>query len=131
MAATQKLKADLYAPLCPSRTVLDHLMSRWGVLVLLVLLERTWRFRELGRKVGGVSEKMLAQTLQHLEVDGFVRREAFPEIPPRVEYSLTPMGREAAQRVQGLALWVEANVGRVLSARAVGAKKVAARRSAS
>ncbi len=85
-------RGDLYAPACPSRGVLDHVTSRWGVLVLVALLEGTHRFSELRRKVAGVSEKMLAQTLQALEEDGFVLREVYPVIPPRVDYSLTPMG---------------------------------------
>ncbi len=108
---------NVYAPDCPSRAILEHLTSRWGVLVLLALLERTYRFRELSRKVSGVSEKMLAQTLQALEADGFVHREAFPEIPPRVEYSLTPLGREAAGHVRHLVVWIEENVGRLVKAK--------------
>lgn len=87
------------------------------MLVLIALLERTYRFRELSRKVSGVSEKMLAQTLQALEADGFVHREAFPEIPPHVEYSLTPLGREAAGHVRHLAVWIEENVGRFVKAK--------------
>lgn len=110
--------ADVYAPACPSRGVLEHVTSRWGVLVLVALLAGTHRFSELRRKVNGVSEKMLAQTLQTLETDGFVHREVFPEIPPRVEYSLTGLGQDAAVRVQSLVLWIEGNVERVLAARA-------------
>lgn len=111
------LTADVYAPNCPTRGILEHVTSRWGVLVLVALLEGTHRFSGLRRKVGGVSEKMLAQTLQTLEADGFVHREVFPEIPPRVEYSLTALGQDVAIRVQGLVLWIEGNVGRVLAAR--------------
>lgn len=110
-------RGDVYAPACPSRGILEHVTSRWGVLILVALLEDTHRFSELRRKVGGVSEKMLAQTLQTLEADGFVHREVFPEIPPRVEYSLTPLGREAAAHVQTLVQWIEGNLGRVLAAR--------------
>ena len=83
--------------------VLEHVTSRWGVLVLAALLERSYRFSELRREVGGVSEKMLAQTLQTLERDGFVHRDAKPVIPPRVDYSLTELGREAAEQVWALA----------------------------
>jgi DNA-binding HxlR family transcriptional regulator len=86
------------------------------VLALVALMERTHRFSELRRRIGGVSEKMLAQTLQVLEADGFVARTAFPEIPPRVEYALTPLGREVAAPLGALSGWVEANVGRVLAA---------------
>ncbi|HSM93274.1 MAG TPA: helix-turn-helix domain-containing protein [Anaeromyxobacteraceae bacterium] len=108
---------NLYAPACPSRGVLDHVTSRWGVLVLVALMERTHRFSELRRRVGGVSEKMLSQTLQALEADGFVKREVFPEIPPRVEYSLTSLGEEVSARVEALADWIEGNLGRILAAR--------------
>lgn len=104
-------------PLCPSRLILEHVTSRWGVLVLTALLERSYRFSELRREVGGVSEKMLAQTLQTLERDGFVHRDAKPVIPPRVDYSLTPLGSEAAERVSALARWTERQVDAVQAAR--------------
>ncbi|MCP3097943.1 helix-turn-helix transcriptional regulator [Myxococcus sp. K15C18031901] len=116
--AQDALRGDLYAPQCPSRGVLEHVTSRWGVLALVALLEGgTHRFSALRRKVAGVSEKMLSQTLQALEADGFVQREVFPEVPPRVEYTLTPLGHEVAGRVKGLAEWIEANLGRILTAR--------------
>ncbi|MFJ8858430.1 winged helix-turn-helix transcriptional regulator [Streptomyces sp. NPDC102451] len=100
-------RPDVNQQNCPSRLVLEHVTSRWGVLVLAALLERSYRFSELRRIVGGVSEKMLAQTLQTLERDGFVDRDAKPVIPPRVDYSLTPLGREAADQVWALARWAE------------------------
>ncbi|MDJ0464354.1 helix-turn-helix domain-containing protein [Streptomyces sp. H27-C3] len=102
---------------CPSRVVLEHVTSRWGVLVLAALLERSYRFSELRREIGGVSEKMLAQTLQTLERDGFVDRDAKPVIPPRVDYALTELGREAADQVWGLARWTERRMDLVLRAR--------------
>ncbi|MEV6860428.1 helix-turn-helix domain-containing protein [Streptosporangium subroseum] len=102
---------------CPSRLVLEHVTSRWGVLVLAALLERSYRFSELRRQVGGVSEKMLAQTLQALERDGFVHRDAKPVIPPRVDYSLTPMGHEVAEQVWTLSRWVESRLDNVFEAR--------------
>jgi len=111
-------RGDLYSPDCPSRAVLDHVTSRWGVLVLVALLGGTHRFSQLRRRIGGVSEKMLAQTLQALEADGFVRREVFPEIPPRVEYSLTALGDDVAARVRALADWIEGNLGRILASQA-------------
>ncbi|MFF3602790.1 MULTISPECIES: winged helix-turn-helix transcriptional regulator [unclassified Streptomyces] len=104
-------------PMCPSRLVLEHVTSRWGVLVLAALLERSYRFSELRREIGGVSEKMLAQTLQTLERDGFVHRDAKPVIPPRVDYSLTPLGEGAARQVWELARWTEQQVGAVEEAR--------------
>ena len=113
--------ADLFAKECPSRVVLQHVTSRWGVLVLVALLTGTHRFSELRRRVGGVSEKMLAQTLQWLESDGFVHRRSFPVVPPHVEYSLTPLGREVGAEVQSLALWIESNLPAILEARAARA----------
>jgi DNA-binding HxlR family transcriptional regulator len=116
-AREKREQGDVLAPMCPSRSVLEHVVSRWGVLVLVCLLEDTHRFSELRRKIGGVSEKMLAQTLHTLEEDGFVLREAYPVIPPRVDYSLTPMGREVAERVEVLVDWIEENMSRVHEAR--------------
>jgi DNA-binding HxlR family transcriptional regulator len=111
------LAPDVNRTDCPSRVILEHVTSRWGVLVLAALRERSYRFSELRRQVGGVSEKMLSQTLQALERDGFVIRDAKPVIPPRVDYSLTPLGREAANQVYALARWVESAVPAVLDAR--------------
>ncbi|RKH45172.1 winged helix-turn-helix transcriptional regulator [Corallococcus sicarius] len=118
LLAKVKQRGDLYAAVCPSRVVLDHVTSRWGVLVLVALREEGMhRFSELRRKVGGVSEKMLAQTLQALEQDGFVLRTAHPVIPPHVDYSLTPLGQEVAGHVVGLTTWIEDNLPRVMEAR--------------
>jgi DNA-binding HxlR family transcriptional regulator len=103
-------KGDVFAEKCPSRKVLNHVTSRWGVLVLTALLDGTHRFSELRRKIGGVSERMLAQTLQSLENDGIVLRTAYPVVPPHVEYSLTLMGEEVAYRMKLLADWVEENI---------------------
>lgn len=100
-------RGDLMSAACPSREVLKHLTSRWGVLVLIVLQAGTLRFSDLHRTVGGVSERMLAQTLQWLESDGMVRRKAYPVVPPHVEYNLTPLGSEAAEKVRVLADWIE------------------------
>ncbi|GGT31646.1 winged helix-turn-helix transcriptional regulator [Streptomyces purpureus] len=111
-------KPDVNEPMCPSRLVLEHVTSRWGVLVLAALMERSYRFSELRRTIGGVSEKMLAQTLQTLERDGFVHREAQPVIPPRVDYWLTGLGKEAAEQVWALARWTERRVPAVQAARA-------------
>ncbi|PXW97505.1 HxlR family transcriptional regulator [Sphaerotilus hippei] len=110
-------RGNLFAEQCPSREVLKHVTSRWGVLVLVALMGRTLRFSELRRHIGGVSEKMLAQTLQWLEGDGFVRRLSHPVVPPHVEYSLTPLGVEVGQRVQGLADWIEGNLPAILGTR--------------
>jgi DNA-binding HxlR family transcriptional regulator len=118
-------KGNLYAADCPTRTVLDNVTSRWGSLVLVILLEGTYRFSELVYRIGGVSEKMLAQTLRALEEDGFVLRKVYPTKPPKVEYSLTPFGVELAQRMQLLTGWVESNVGKVMTHRAKMVEKSA------
>ncbi|WP_217205743.1 helix-turn-helix domain-containing protein [Streptomyces sp. AC550_RSS872] len=125
-AATSKY--DIGEAMCPYRLVLEHVTSRWGVLVLIELLERPYRFSELRRTIGRVSEKMLTQTLQTLERDGLVHRDAKPVIPPRVDYSLTDLGREAAEQVRGLALWTSERMGDVEKARqAYDARKVDSR----
>ena len=111
------LRGDLFAEACPSREILKHVTSRWGVLLLVALLAGTHRFSDLRRKIGGVSEKMLAQTLQWLEADGFVLRVSYPVVPPHVEYSLTPLGKEVALRVRDLADWVEVKLPEILRAR--------------
>ncbi|MBG6206193.1 DNA-binding HxlR family transcriptional regulator [Labrenzia sp. EL_126] len=112
-------RGELFNQNCPSREILKHLTSRWGVLVLIALLDRDHRFSDLRRKVGGVSEKMLAQTLQTLEADGFVNRFSHPVVPPHVDYSLTPIGREVALKVRDFADWIEVNITRILSSRSV------------
>ena len=95
---------------CPSRTVLEHVSSKWGALVLLVLSEgRPVRWSELRRRAEGVSEKMLAQTLRTLADDGLVHREARPVVPPYVEYSLTARGRELADLFVPLMSWIADN----------------------
>ena len=109
-------RGNLLAADCPSREVLKHVTSRWGVLVLIVLEGGTQRFSGLRRAIGGVSERMLAQTLQWLEADGLVLRVARDVVPPHVEYSLTPLGSEAAARVRGLADWIETSLPRILDA---------------
>ena len=115
--AKQHQRGQLMVAACPSRSVLGHVTSRWGTLVLVILLGGTHRFSQLRREVGGVSEKMLAQTLDALAADGFVTRLAYAEIPPRVEYSLTPLGREVAERLQTLVDWIEVNFPRIAAAR--------------
>ena len=102
---------------CPSREVLQHVTSRWGVLLLVVLMGGVHRFSDLRRKVGGVSEKMLSQTLKWLEADGFVHRESLATVPPHVEYTLTPLGRQVGRRVESLADWIETSLPVIMEAR--------------
>ncbi|SBW10911.1 putative transcriptional regulator [uncultured Alphaproteobacteria bacterium] len=118
LSLTEQIRrGDVFADACPSREVLKHVTSRWGVLVLVALQDGTLRFSDIRRKIAGVSEKMLAQTLQGLEADGFVRRTAYPVVPPHVDYRLTPLGEEVATRVAALADWIETNLPRILAAR--------------
>ncbi len=114
------IRGELLNVNCPSREVLKRITSRWSVLVLLALREDTLRFSVLRRKIGGVSERMLAQTLRYMEEDGFVARIAYDVVPPHVEYRLTPLGREVAEQVIGLADWLESNVHRIIHQDKVG-----------
>jgi DNA-binding HxlR family transcriptional regulator len=109
-------RGDVMAADCPSRLVLQHLTSRWGVLVLIALLSGTQRFSQLRRKIGGINERMLAQTLQWLEADAMVSRHAYKTVPPHVEYTLTPMGEEAAEKVRDLVDWLEMRLPTILQA---------------
>ena len=97
--ADATLIADVFARECTSRALLADVAGKWAVLALLALQEDGYRFNALRRRVQGVSEKMLAQTLQTLERDGLVDREVVTAIPPRVEYALTPLGSRVAARV--------------------------------
>jgi len=100
---------------CPSRTVLDHVTSKWGVLIIVALSTSEMRWSELREVVQGISEKMLAQTLRTLEQDGFVLRVAQGTIPPRVDYSLTPLGVELSEKLLPLMDWIAVNATDILS----------------
>lgn len=110
-------RGELFAVSCPSREVLRHVTSQWGVLVLRALLAGTHRFSDLTRRIEGISEKMLTQTLRALENDGFVRRKSYPVVPPHVEYSLTTLGAAVAEHVDVLAEWIELNLTAILKTR--------------
>ena len=109
------IPADAFVEGCPTRTVLDHVMSKWAPLVLAALAEDgTLRWSELRRRAHGVSEKMLAQTLRRLEADGLVSRVARPVVPPHVDYSLTPLGTELATHLVPLMSWIAAHAETIL-----------------
>ncbi|MDQ0583706.1 winged helix-turn-helix transcriptional regulator [Streptomyces rishiriensis] len=116
-AESQDLPFNVFAKACPSRGTLEHVTGRWGGLTLGALYEGSLRFNELRRRVDGVSEKMLSQTLHALERDGLVHREAQPTNPPRVDYELTVLGREVAERLLSLIHCVEGRMDDVLAAR--------------
>jgi DNA-binding HxlR family transcriptional regulator len=115
--SSKLMRGDVMADKCLSRTILNHVTGRWGVLLLIALRSGTHRFSQLRRKVGGISEKMLAQTLQALEGDGFVERISYPVVPPHVEYCLTPLGEQVSEKVADLADWIEVNLGEILAGR--------------
>ncbi|MEV0893920.1 helix-turn-helix domain-containing protein [Promicromonospora sp. MEB111] len=104
----QELVTDVFARGCTSRAAFEVVTSKWASLALLALGEGSYRFNALRRRVEGVSEKMLSQTLQALERDGMVTRDVVTTIPPRVEYGLTPLGEQVAQRLRALADLLEA-----------------------
>lgn len=93
---------DVFHPDCPSRQAFDQIFSRWGILVLARLSTEPVRFGVLRRSIGGISEKMLAQTLKVLEDEGLVVRQEWDEKPPRVEYALTPGGQRLSNSVAGV-----------------------------
>ncbi|MCC3735195.1 helix-turn-helix transcriptional regulator [Rouxiella badensis] len=109
-------KGELLDLNCPSREILQHIASRWGILVLIALDRETLRFSELRKKISGISEKMLSQTLQTFEKDGFIHRTMLPVMPPHTEYRLTPLGLEVYEQVIHLSDWIELNLPRVLNA---------------
>jgi DNA-binding HxlR family transcriptional regulator len=119
-AQLQAASGQVFTENCPTRVVLDHVMSKWGVLVLLALTDGTARWGELRRTVQGISEKMLASTLRTLEADGIVSRTAYPEVPPRVEYSLTERGDDLMERMMPLMEWIASNAGDIVERRVRG-----------
>jgi DNA-binding HxlR family transcriptional regulator len=112
-----ELVADVFARDCASRAAFEGVTAKWASLALLALGEGAYRFNALRRRVQGVSEKMLSQTLHGLERDGMVTREVVSAIPPRVEYSLTPLGARVAERLRGLADVLEGATDEVEAAR--------------
>ena len=108
--ASSKLLGQVLSTNCPSREILEHLTSKWAVLVLRCLSDGVHRFSELKQRIDGISEKMLAQTLRTLEQDGFLLRTVYPVVPPKVEYQLTITGSQAAEKVMYLVEWIETNL---------------------
>lgn len=121
--ADRMARGDVFEPRCLSRELLKHVTSTWGVLTLIALQPGVLRFSALRRKVNGVSERMLAQTLQQLEADGLVNRRSYPVVPPHVEYSLTPFGQEAAAHVETLVDWIEDRMPALVESRNAREKK--------
>ena len=115
--ATSKLLGQVLSTECPSREILEHLTSKWSVLVLRCLSDGVHRFSELKQRIEGVSEKMLSQTLKTLEHDGFILRTVYPVVPPKVEYQLTILGSQAAEKTMYLIGWIEKSLPEILESR--------------
>lgn len=109
---------DIYNNCCPTRAVLDRIADKWALLILDRLSEGTARFNVLKREISGISQKVLSQTLKHLERDGLVSRTAFPTVPVTVEYALTPLGGRLTEAVSAFAHWAEANMDAIHKAQA-------------
>ncbi|WP_433680830.1 winged helix-turn-helix transcriptional regulator [Nocardia sp. CA-119907] len=111
------LPADVYSAKCPTRQVLDHVAGKWTVLIVDALADGTMRYTDLHRRIEGISQKMLTQTLRQLETDGFVTRTVHPTVPPRVDYDLTDLGRSLRTPIAALRDWIEVNINRIEEAR--------------
>ena len=111
------LPPNVLNPYCPSRQILELLANKWTLLIVRVLSQGTRRYGEIQREVGGVTQKMLTQTLRELEQNGIVKRVAHPLIPPKVEYSLTPLGKSLIKPLDAICLWSEQNFAEIADAR--------------
>ena len=114
MYASSNLLGQVLSNKYPSREILKHLTSKWSVLVLRCLSDGVQRFSELRNRIEGISEKMLAQTLKMLEHDGFILRTVYAEVPPKVEYQLTILGAQAAEKLNYLIGWIERSLPDIL-----------------
>jgi DNA-binding HxlR family transcriptional regulator len=108
-----EMKGDVYNGDCPTRQVLDRIGDKWTVLIIGMLEGRPKRFSELQRSIVGISHKMLTQTLRNLERDGLVQRTLYPEVPPRVEYALTPLGKTLCTPITAIRHWAEEYIAEV------------------
>jgi len=114
----EKLEKDHLSERCPVRNVLSRLGDKWSILVIVALGEKgVMRFNELGASLGDISQKMLTVTVRTLETDGLVERTVYPEIPPRVEYRLTPMGVSLLPHIGALAQWADEHMGAIVENR--------------
>ena len=109
-------KVNVYQMNCPTRLALDLIANKWTALVVGLLGNGTQRFAALSRQIGGISQKMLTQTLRSMERDGLVERAVYAEVPPRVEYTLTPLGQTLREPLGALRNWAEENVGTIITA---------------
>jgi DNA-binding HxlR family transcriptional regulator len=113
----ETLTPNVYDANCPTRKVLDLIADKWATLIIgLLNNEQPQRFAALQRQIGGISQKMLTQTLRRLERDGLVQRRVYPEVPPRVEYALTSLGQTLCEPISALIRWSEKNIDAVTAA---------------
>ena len=105
---------DIFNKNCPTRMVLDRIADKWTVLVVNALKNETKRFGELKKEIDGISQKMLTKTLKGMERDGLIKRKAYPTIPPKVEYSLTDLGRTLVEMLQNIRFWAENNIEQII-----------------
>jgi DNA-binding HxlR family transcriptional regulator len=117
------VKACVFREECGSREVLDRIADRWTALIIYALSEGTHRFSDLQRRIGGVSQKMLTQTLRSLERDGLIERKVYPVVPPKVEYSLSSLGKTLIEPLRAVCSWAEKHLGELQSNRARFDKK--------
>lgn len=110
-------EGDAFDPECPTRVILDRVGDKWAVLIIEILDDSPKRFGEIRRAIGGITPKVLTSTLRSLVADGLVTRQSFGEVPPRVEYSLTDLGRSLQAPVTALRRWAERNVAELIDNR--------------
>jgi len=109
-------KCNVYSAKCPTRLVLNRIADKWTVLIVGVLAKETKRFGALRREIDGISQKMLTQTLRGMERDGLVNRKVYPTVPPKVEYSLTVLGRSLIGILENIRAWSETNIEQIFAA---------------
>lgn len=114
---TISLPPDAFARDCASRVVLDRIGDRWTVLIVVALSDGALRFSQLRSKIEGITPKVLTQTLRALERDGLVTRTVFAEVPPRVEYELTDLGRDLRAPIDAIRVWAEEHAARIVENR--------------
>ena len=132
ISMTTERKTNPCVRQCPSRRFIELIGDKWALLVLHALSHGPRRNGQLMQEIEGISQKMLTQTIRRLESNGLVARHDFKTIPPKVEYSLTPIGESLAATLGGLRAWAERNIEAVMSNResfdqAAGANPVGAR----
>lgn len=111
-------KPNVFDPNCGSQQVLSLIANKWTALVICALAQNTKRYNELQRDIGGISQKMLTQTLRNLEQNGLVDRKVYPVVPPKVEYTLTPLGQTLTELLRAVCQWAEQHLPELNAARA-------------